>query len=149
MRIMLNNCYHKKEKFSYKFEQSGKSINEKMKPLFNTTDNDANKPIHNRELGQFIEVSLLNIPQQYRMVFSLREISGLNVAETSEILQISPSNVKARLSRAKSMLRSQVEKTYSALDLYEFNLIYCDAIVNRVMHAIEQNRQNLNESPTP
>lgn len=47
------------------------------------------------------------------------------------------------------MLRSQVEKTYSALDLYEFNLIYCDAIVNRVMHAIEQNRQNLNESPTP
>ncbi len=76
------------------------------------------------------------VPVEYRMVFSLREISGLSVAETAEAIGISESNVKVRLNRAKAMLRKEVEKTYSAEEIYEFNLIYCDKIVNRVMKEI-------------
>lgn len=70
------------------------------------------------------------------MVFSLREINGLNVIETAEVLNITETNVKVRLNRAKTMLRKELEKSYSAEDIFEFSLIYCDAIVNNVMNKI-------------
>lgn len=136
IRIMLNNCYHKKQKLSFKNEHPQEIINEKSTPMFNSEDNDTNKQIHNRVLGYIIEKSLEEIPDEYRLVFSLREITGFNVAETAELLNISQSNVKVRLSRAKTMLRNEIEKSYSVAELYEFNLIYCDATVNRVMQNI-------------
>jgi hypothetical protein len=43
---------------------------------------------------------------------------------------------KVRLNRAKLMLRKQIENKYTAADIFEFNLIYCDAMVNKVMDAI-------------
>lgn len=72
------------------------------------------------------------------MVFSLREINGLNVLETAEALSISETNVKVRLNRAKTMLRKEIEKSYTTEDIFEFNLIYCDAMVNRVMNNIKK-----------
>jgi RNA polymerase sigma-70 factor (ECF subfamily) len=72
------------------------------------------------------------------MVFSLREISGLTVEETAEVLNISEGNVKVRLNRAKTMLRKEVEKLYTAEDIFEFNIIYCDAMVNKVMSKLNE-----------
>lgn len=136
VRIMLNNCYRKKEKFSYKNEFPQETINENLKPMFNNSNNDANRQINSRELGTIIERSLAAIPEDYRLVFSLREMNGLSVAETADILQISESNVKTRLSRAKTMLRTELERSYTEAEIYEFNLIYCDDMVNRVMEKI-------------
>lgn len=136
IRIMLNNCYRKREKSSYKSEFSHENIHENSTPMFNHSNNDANKAIHTRELGHIIEDALIRIPEDYRMVFSLREINGMNVSETAELLNISESNVKVRLSRAKEMMRTEIEKTYTASELYEFNLIYCNAMVDKVMNKI-------------
>ena len=36
------------------------------------------------------------------------------------------------------MLRKAIEKTYSTEDIYEFNLVCCDRIVNNVMKRIEE-----------
>ena len=90
----------------------------------------------NTELSSVIEKALLRIPEDYRIVFTLREVNGLNVSETSEILEISEANVKVRLSRAKTYLRIEIEKSYNKEEIFEFNLIYCDAMVNRVMKEI-------------
>ena len=138
IRIMLNNCYHKRVKFSFRNEILN-TINENSVPMFsNTKRTDANSDIINRELNQVIEKSLQQIPTEYRVVFSLREITGLSVAETAETLNITETNVKVRLNRAKSMLRKQIENKYTARDIYDFNLIYCDAIVSRVMNEISK-----------
>src|SRR5690606_23807212 len=51
IRIMLNNCYHKKEKSSFKNEQARDNMNENLTPMFNNADNNATKQINNRELG--------------------------------------------------------------------------------------------------
>jgi len=136
IRIMLNNCYHRKEKLSYKNEIYS-DPNETARPMFSSSDNQTDKIVQQRELRQIIEEALSNIPFDYRIVFSLREINGLKVAETAEMLNMSESNVKARLSRAKAMLRKQIEKSYDAGELYEFNLIYCDRIVENVMKRIK------------
>ena len=142
IKIMLNNCFQKQKKFSFKNEITN-TINEKSIPMFsNHQHTDANKEVVNRELNHVIEKSLEQIPIEYRLVFSLREISGLNVAETAEALKISESNVKVRLNRAKLMLRKQIENKYTAADIFEFNLIYCDAMVHKVMKAINKLKFN-------
>jgi RNA polymerase sigma-70 factor (ECF subfamily) len=63
-------------------------------------------------------------------------MEGFTVSETSELLNISTANVKVRLNRAKIMLQKELQKYYSAADLYEFNAIYCDAMVQNVFEQI-------------
>jgi RNA polymerase sigma factor (sigma-70 family) len=135
-RIMLNNCYRKKQKFSFKYEMA-KEIIDQSQPMFSSHQNsDAGKIVINRELSFIIEQAINRVPEDYRLVFSLREISGFNVKETAEALNISEANVKVRLNRAKAMLRKEIEKSYKAEDIFEFNLIYCDDMVNKVMNKI-------------
>src|SRR4029079_4670400 len=96
----------------------------------------------NKELSHTIEMALDKLPRDYKMTFTLRELAGMTVAETADLLGTSATNIKARLSRAKLMLRSEIEKTYSPEDIYEFNLIYCDQIVDLVINRIK-NRSRL------
>lgn len=138
IRIMLNLCYHKRQKASFKNEiKSDNHLTDNSKPMFaNTNYSNTDKTVINRELNHILESVLEEIPINYKIVFSLREISGLNVAETADVLNISESNVKVRLNRAKNIIRNKIEKVYTTDDIYDFNLIYCDKIVDRVMSAI-------------
>jgi len=137
VRIMLNHCYHKQQKSSFKKEiATAYTLNEKTTPMFTSHTNTTEMLLLNKELGTILENALEQIPQNYKMVFALRELSGLNVAETAEALDISESNVKVRFNRAKGMLRAEIEKTYSLDDIYKFTLVYCDKIVNHVISAI-------------
>lgn len=136
VRIMLNNCYRKNKKSSFTNEIM-QEINDNDRPLFNNSENDVNKTILNRELGHIIETTLATIPESYRLVFSLREINGMNVVETADLLNISESNVKVRLNRAKEMLRSKLEANYTYTELFDFNLMYCDTVVDNVMIRIK------------
>jgi RNA polymerase sigma-70 factor (ECF subfamily) len=88
------------------------------------------------ELKHVIEDALLHIPEDYRMVFSLRELGGMSTLDTANALNITEANVKVRLNRAKSMLRKHVESTYTPEDIFEFNLVYCDRVVEKVMKRI-------------
>lgn len=88
------------------------------------------------ELKHILENAIHQIPEDYRMVFTLRELNGLSVLETAEALAITESNVKVRLNRAKTMLQIEIKKLYSPQEIFEFNLGYCDVMVNRVMDRI-------------
>lgn len=138
IKIMLNNCFRKRQKWSSKNIVNAE-INERSTPVFlNDQGLDTNKTVMNKELNSVIERALLQIPVDYRMVFTLREINGLDVAETADILNISEANVKVRLHRAKTMLRKEVEETYSPEEIFNFNLIYCDPMVKNVMNKLKE-----------
>ncbi len=129
VRILLNHCYHKKEKLRTQIEHlHNHSLHQDTNTRYTMESN-----ITGKELGHIIEQALSRIPEDYRLTFARRELNGMNVAETAELLNISEGNVKVRLNRAKGMLRKEIEKTYSSEDIYEFNLVYCDKIVDRVM----------------
>ncbi|TAL42046.1 MAG: sigma-70 family RNA polymerase sigma factor, partial [Chitinophagaceae bacterium] len=102
-RIMLNQCYRKAQKLSFKNEKANDSIvNEKTTPMFESHQStDTYKSVLNNELSNIIGNALTAIPMEYRMVFSLRELNGMSTAETAEALDISETNVKVRLNRAK------------------------------------------------
>lgn len=137
VKIMLNNCFRKQQKAAFKNEIQ-QDVEEAAVPMFASQHGNTNKVIMNRELNTIIEKALLHLPLDYRLVFSMREASGLNVQETAETLNISEANVKVRLTRAKAMLRKEIEKSYTAEEIFEFNLVYCDAIVNNVMSKISE-----------
>ena len=137
IKIMLHNCFRKQQKFSFKNEVSNEIIDKSIPMFQQQQDTDAGKTVINRELNTVIENALQQVPLDYRLVFSLREMNGLNVIETAAALNISETNVKVRLNRAKTMLRKEIEKTYTAADIFEFNLVYCDAITNSVMDKIK------------
>lgn len=139
IRIMLSHCYHKHRRFSFKYEKPApEDFSDTLVPLFSSSPPEMEKMILNTELRSVMENAIASIPQSYRMVFALRELNGLSVAETAESLSLSESNVKVRLNRAKAMLRKEIEKTFTTQEIYEFNLIYCDKIVNHVMQAIRE-----------
>lgn len=139
LTIMLHNCFKKQKKWNFNHVKA-EEINEKSVPMFsNDNQTDTTKNVLNKELSSVIESALQQIPLGYRLVFTLRESSDLRGAEVAEILAISEDNVKMKLSRAKAMLRKEIEKFYSKEDIYQFNLIYCDSMVNRVMQKIKEN----------
>lgn len=135
-RIMLNNCYQQKHKLRNQKEVVWETseVNGRA-PLFHQNAN-TEKIMVNKELARVLENALNHIPEDYRIVFTLRELNGMSVAETTTALGISESNVKVRLNRARKMLRTEIAKMYSPEDIFEFNLIYCDLMVDRVMNVI-------------
>jgi RNA polymerase sigma-70 factor (ECF subfamily) len=137
-RIMLNQCYQKKHKLSFQNEIITDDLQtEKSNVMFHPSPNNEKYTV-NKELGHVLENAIHDIPEDYRMVFTLRELNGLSVHETSESLDISESNVKVRLNRAKTMLREKIEEMYSPEDIFEFNLVYCAGMVKRVMDKIRE-----------
>jgi RNA polymerase sigma factor (sigma-70 family) len=137
IKIMLNNCFRKKQAYGFQHETQNE-ISDNSTPMFSSQQNsDTGKIVLNRELSFIIENALQQLTEDYRLVFSLREINGLSVKETAELLAITEANVKTRLNRAKNMLRAEIENAYRSEDIYEFNLVYCDAMVNRVMEKIK------------
>jgi len=63
----------------------------------------------NEELAGAINRGILSIPKKYRMVIVLRDIEGFSTAETAQILNLSPANVKVRLHRARLFLRDKLK----------------------------------------
>lgn len=136
-RIMLHNCFQKRKKFSFIREiptEFGPGQN--YRQMFTKKENRADRKVFAGELSRIIERALGEIPLEYRLVFALRELNALSTRETAAALDISENNVRVRLTRAKKMLRRRIERMYSPEDIYEFNLIYCDRIVERVMNRI-------------
>lgn len=91
----------------------------------------------NTELKDILEKAVDRLPQKYRAVFLMREIEEMSVAETSASLEISETNVKVRLSRAKEMLRETISDSYHEVEVFQFNLVRCDRIVDNVLRRIE------------
>ena len=145
-RIMIHKCLYKLKYGYHKNEFPGDPThainNQPMNVKAN--ENQTEQVVSNRELTAVLEKSMQNIPGIYRTVFILREVEGFSVAETAELLDITPTNVKVRLNRSKALLQKEIEQFYSRSEVYSFNLIYCDRIVRRVfekIHAIHNGEQ--------
>jgi RNA polymerase sigma factor (sigma-70 family) len=146
-RIMINKCLYSLKYGYFKNEVPSEKVRElNIRPMhIKENENQTEGVLLNRELTVVLERSLQNIPVLYRTVFVLREVEEFSVAETAELLNITAINVKVRLNRAKALLQKQIEQFYSHTDIYSFNLIYCDAIVERVFEKINSMREEKKE----
>jgi RNA polymerase sigma-70 factor (ECF subfamily) len=128
-RIMLNECLARKKK------KLKLSMELKRQPGIQIDTVTPARLLANKELSGVLENAMDRLPEKYRLVFVLREIEEMSVRQTAETLSIEESNVKARLSRAKAMLRENLQG-FMKENVYSFHLARCDRLVARVLSKI-------------
>jgi RNA polymerase sigma-70 factor (ECF subfamily) len=63
----------------------------------------------NEELAAHIKNAIIDLPKKYRMVMVLRDQEGFSTEETAQMLDISVSNAKVRLHRARLFVREKLK----------------------------------------
>jgi RNA polymerase sigma-70 factor (ECF subfamily) len=114
-RVAASTCIKKKRKSKFAPDKE-LSLDEFL------PDDETEKPDHvpewallpldkllNEELAGVINKTILRLPKKYRVVIVLRDIEGFSTAETAQILNLSPSNVKVILHRARLYLRDKLK----------------------------------------
>jgi RNA polymerase sigma-70 factor (ECF subfamily) len=66
----------------------------------------------NEELLGTLNEAILSLPEKYRIVVVLRDIEGFSTEEAAQILNLSVTNVKVRLHRARLFLREKLKGYY-------------------------------------
>jgi len=91
-----------------------------------------------REMRTLLEWAIDALPDGLREVFMLRDVEGLNTAETADCLGVSDDVIKTRLSRARAALRRLLfERTgATAADAFRFYRPRCDRVVSSVLTRI-------------
>lgn len=67
-----------------------------------------------QETRQFVRDCIAELPENYRIVLTLRDIEELDTQATAELLGIEPNAVKVRLHRARQALRMLLDKRFRA-----------------------------------
>jgi len=82
-----------------------------------------------------LEHAIDALPENFRMVFVLRVVEGLDVRETAESLEINPTTVRTRLFRAHKHLRSDLARRLrgESSDIFDFGAERCDRVVSKVL----------------
>jgi RNA polymerase sigma-70 factor (ECF subfamily) len=65
--------------------------------------------LESSDLRLMVNEAIDALPDSYRVVLQLRDVEGYDTAEVAEMLNISTSNVKVRLHRARAALKGLLE----------------------------------------
>lgn len=73
-------------------------------------DMTASRELRQQQVGEQIARAVDALDEKYRTVFLLREVEGLSIVETGEVLGLSVAAVKSRTHRARLALRATLER---------------------------------------
>jgi RNA polymerase sigma-70 factor (ECF subfamily) len=99
---------------------------------------DPERQAYDHELRIVLEGAIDSLPETYRLVFMLRAVEGMSVAETAGCLDIGVEAVKTRLHRARSLLRKDLQQRAGVVtaQTFPFHLSRCDRVVEAVFRRI-------------
>ena len=82
-----------------------------------------------------LEHAIDALPENFRTVFVLRAVQGLDVRETAECLGVNSATVRTRLFRAQRLLRVELSRRLEgeSAEIFDFGAERCDAVVAYVM----------------
>lgn len=117
-RILVNTALMHLRAKRYCREADGGEINELL-PRFDTAGNWLDERIHSVPAHVLFETSETRaivrrcidlLPDNCRIVLILRDIEELDTEEVASLLDVTPSNVKVRLHRARQALKTMLER---------------------------------------
>ena len=87
------------------------------------------------QIAKLLEAAVADLPEEFRLVLMLRDVDGLSVEETAEVLQILPQTVKTRLLRARRRLQATLEPSLqdALKGAFPFAGTDCEALTERVL----------------
>ncbi|MEJ8755770.1 RNA polymerase sigma factor [Pontibacter sp. H259] len=136
IRIGINVALARLRKNKQLAEAPSDLVDYDVLPTSDTTPMDPEHITIRNESRMLLEQAIDTIPEKYRIVYTLREIEELSVQEVMECLELSESNVKIRLHRAKALLKDNLYKLTHVRKVFEFGNSRCDALVHRVLKAL-------------
>jgi RNA polymerase sigma-70 factor (ECF subfamily) len=90
------------------------------------------------QVRHVLERAIDKLPVSFRTVFILRDVQGLSVEETAEVLALRPETVKTRLFRARKRMREAIEREFTGAfsALFPFDGARCASMADRVVAAL-------------
>src|SRR5262245_56584008 len=112
---------------------------------FASETRDPERQMFDQEVKTLLEAAIDGLPRDYRSVFALREIEGMDTAETAECLGVSEEVVKTRLHRARALIRLDLERRAGATSAtaFQFHLSRCDRVVDAVLRKITRSESTV------
>lgn len=70
------------------------------------------KKLEQAELKEYLDAAIAKLAEEYRIVFTLRDVEQFSTEETAQMTGLSVPAVKSRLHRARAFLRNELIKVY-------------------------------------
>ena len=120
--IVTNNCLMKhRKRRSDELEESLEAYDHArpaegavQRPELVSSEHSPADIVIGKELRELLETAMLKLPEDYRVVFVMRDIEGRSSEETAGVLGLSNEATKSRLRRARAFLRDQLHPYISA-----------------------------------
>ena len=129
-RIKSNN------KYVGLYEESNNLDDPKILKLPTVSTSNPEKDMINREVAHIIETVIDKLESKYKSVYIMKEVEEMSIADIAECLELSQSNVKVRLHRAKEKVQKQLYQLSINKNVFEFGFSKCDLLVKQVMAKI-------------
>ena len=122
-RIAYNLCHdHYRQSKRVALNQS--NIQQEIVPFKEAV---VEKELEQQQMGECVQDKMDLLPPDYRLVLILSDIMAFSHKEIAEILEISVSNVKVRIHRARKKFRAILEE-HCSFEVDERNVLVCDPI---------------------
>jgi len=111
-KIAINNCidhFRKKRLKTYSLDKPIDSKDGEIRREFPDPTYQPDKTLLSKEKDKLIEEAIQNLPEKYRISIVLRHNEDKSYEEISQILNIPLGTVKARIFRAREMLKKQLK----------------------------------------
>ena len=130
-RIAVNEALARRGKRGARFGEQ----EETMLELIESGAPDPEQQAVASEMREVMQREVAALPDRFRVVVMLRDVEGLNTAETAACLDISEDLVKTRLHRARAVLRANLYRRAGVTleSLFAFGSTRCDRVVASVM----------------
>jgi RNA polymerase sigma-70 factor, ECF subfamily len=88
-----------------------------------------------REIRRLLEEAIDELPEAFRLVLVARDVDGMSVEETAQILGVRPETVRTRLHRARRLLRAALDQRLgdTLRDVFPFDGARCARMAESVL----------------
>ena len=111
--IVANNCLMNRRKrkldgLMESFDDAPDVNDEQVKKQLQSWDDSPIETLMNKELRKTMDDAIQELPDEYKVVFVLRDLENRTAEETAKILKLSIPAVKSRLRRSRMFLRQKL-----------------------------------------
>ena len=112
-----------------------------LEPMLDLEAHAAHTPeqqVSNFEIGAIVEEAIDRLPYDYRQVFMLRIIEGVDTTQTAEVLGLGEDAVRQRLHRAREMLQVDIQGHVGSATPVAFGFLgrRCNRVVANVLQRL-------------
>lgn len=152
-RIALNEAYQalRRVKPSEAYDASSDQVVQRDGRViaFPASGAGVEEDLMRREMRTLLEQAVGELPEAFRIVFTLRAMEGLSVREVARVLNLNLLTVKTRDFRARRMLRNTLEQRLMGgfSSAFPFAGARCAAFTARVLDELAARRQAGTDGP--